>query len=131
MHSLRELSLQQLIRLTQIDYDREMAFIATISGEGSDADREIEIGVARYATNPDGDSCEFAIVVADAWQGKGVARHLMIALIDTARDRGFKSMLGTILVENTRMQKFVTSLGFVLAPHPDDPGLRRATLVLN
>jgi len=130
MHSLRELSLQQLIRLTQIDYDREMAFVATIAGEGEQAGQEVEIGVARYATNPDGDSCEFAIVVADDWGGKGVARHLMIALIDTARDRGFESIEGTILMENTRMQKFVTSLGFVLAPHPEDPGLRRATLLL-
>jgi acetyltransferase len=126
MNTIRELSQAQLIRLTQIDYDREMAFIAmTEPGE-----QPTEIGVARYATNPDGESCEFAIVVADTWQGKGVARRLMGILIDTARSRGLKYMNGDFLAENTRMLRFVASLGFVLSPHPEDSGLKRGVLVL-
>jgi len=127
MNTIREVSPAQLIRLTQIDYDREMAFVATID----DAGAEKEIGVVRYATNPDGDSCEFAIVVADDWQGKGLARRLMGTLIDTARGAGLRYMHGDFLAENTRMLAFVASLGFVLSPHPEDHGLKRGVLVLN
>jgi acetyltransferase len=127
MNTLRELSQAQLVRLTQIDYDREMAFVAMAPQDGE----ETEIGVARYATNPDGESCEFAVVVADVWQGKGVARRLMGILIETARDRGLKYMNGDFLAENSRMLKFVASLGFVLSAHPEDSGLRRGVLVLD
>jgi acetyltransferase len=127
MNTLRELSQAQLIRLTQIDYDREMAFVAIAHQNGE----ELEIGVSRYATNPDGESCEFAVVVADAWQGKGVARRLMGVLIDAARNRGLKYMNGDFLAENTRMLRFVASLGFVLSAHPEDSGLRRGVLVLD
>ncbi|MBL8491239.1 MAG: GNAT family N-acetyltransferase, partial [Rhodocyclaceae bacterium] len=128
MNTLRELTQSQLIRLTQIDYDREMAFVATIPGAEGEL---LEVGVARYATNPDGESCEFAIVVADTWQGKGLARRLMGILIEAARSRGLKYMNGDFLTENTRMLKFVASLGFVLSAHPEDPGLKRGVLVLN
>ena len=127
MNTIREISPAQLIRLTQIDYDREMAFVATIDVEG----REKEIGVGRYATSPDGDSCEFAIVVADDWQGKGLARRLMGILIDTARSSGLKSMHGDFLAENSRMLAFVAGLGFVLSAHPEDHGLKRGVLMLN
>ncbi|MFA7269536.1 MAG: bifunctional acetate--CoA ligase family protein/GNAT family N-acetyltransferase [Sterolibacterium sp.] len=127
MNTLRELSQAQLNRLTQIDYDREMAFVATIP-QGED---ELEVGVARYATNPDGESCEFAIVVADSWQGKGLARHLISVLIDAARTHGnLKYMHGEFLSTNRRMIKFVSELGFILSAHPDDPGLKRGVLEL-
>ncbi|MDR1999913.1 MAG: bifunctional acetate--CoA ligase family protein/GNAT family N-acetyltransferase, partial [Zoogloeaceae bacterium] len=127
MNTIRELSLAQLIRLTQIDYDREMAFIALTEIDG----KETQIGVARYATNPDGESCEFAIVVSDQWQGKGVARRLMGILIDSARAGGLKYMNGDFLSENTRMLRFVANLGFVLSPHPEDSGLKRGVLILD
>lgn len=127
MNTIRELSPTQLIRLTQIDYDREMAFVATVPN-GND---EHEVGVVRYATNPDAESCEFAIVVSDDWQGKGLARRLMGILIDTARARGYKYMTGDFLAENTRMLKFVASLGFVLHVHPEDAGLKHGVLQLN
>lgn len=126
MNTLRELSPAQLIRFTQIDYDREMAFVAVLESEAG----ETEIGVARYVTNPDGESCEFAIVVADQWQGQGLARRLMAAVIDAARGRGLRFMTGDFLGENLRMIKFVTSLGFVVSPHPEDIGLKRGVLAL-
>jgi len=122
------LSQGQLTRLTQIDYDREMAFVATVQ----QGDEDSEVGVARYATNPDGESCEFAIVVADAWQGKGLARRLIGVLIEAARTHGgLKYMYGEFLSENRRMIKFVTDVGFVLSPHPEDPGLKRGVLELS
>ena len=129
MNTIRELTPAQLVRLTQIDYDREMAFIATVPD--GDESREVQVGVARYAINPDGESCEFAIVVADDWQGEGLARRLMSVLIDTARKHaGLKTMNGDFLSENQRMIKFVTRLGFVLSAHPEDPGLKRGVLAL-
>jgi len=127
MNTIRELSQGQLARMTQIDYDRDMAFVATMEKDG----KPFEIGVARYATNPDGESCEFAIVVADEWHGRGLARQLMGVLVDSARSRGLKYMTGDFLAENRRMLKFVTNLGFVLGPHPDDHGLKRGLLKLN
>lgn len=128
MNTIRELAPAQLIRLTQIDYDREMAFVAVIQED----EHPMEVGVARYAINPDGESCEFAIVVADKWQGKGLARRLMSVLIETAKNhRGLKFMNGDFLADNQRMIKFVTNLGFVLSPHPEDAGLKRGMLALN
>jgi len=128
MNTIHELPPAQLARLTQIDYDREMAFIATIEEAGC----SVEVGVARYAINPDGESCEFAIVVADAWHGTGLARRLMSVLIDAAKNHGgLKSMNGEFLSGNQHMIRFVTRLGFVLSPHPEDAGLKLGVLSLS
>ena len=70
MNSVQELTEDMLVRFTQIDYSREMALVAVTLVE----DREVELGVARYAINPDGDTCEFALVVAVPFQGKGIKR---------------------------------------------------------
>ena len=83
------------------------------------------------AINPDGESCEFAIVVADDWQGRGLARRLMEIAIAAAKQKGLKHMTGEFLAENTRMLKFVASLGFDLQVHPDDSALRFGVLPLN
>ncbi len=126
MNALKELAPAQLIRLTQIDYDREMAFVAVENQDGV----EKEVGVVRYSINPDAESCEFAIVVADDWQGKGLARRLMEILIDAARTKGLKFITGEFLAENNRMLKFVAGLGFELQVHPEDPALRFGVLKL-
>jgi len=126
MDTIRELTPQMLMRFTQIDYDREMAFIA-VSGTG---DEETEVGVARYVTNPDGSSCEFAIVVADDWQRRGLGRRLMTQLIEVARARGLARMVGHILATNRSMLTLAASLGFAVGESPDDPTVRRATLTL-
>jgi len=126
MDALRELTPQMLARFTQIDYDREMAFIATVEREG----REAEIGVCRYITNPDGDSCEYAIVVADDWQRRGLGRRMMVALIDVARGRGLREMIGHILAQNRGMLGLCTELGFSIADSQDGPEVKRVTLAL-
>jgi len=126
MDTIRELTPQMLVRFTQIDYDREMAFIA-VTREGN---AETEVGVARYVTNPDGSSCEFAIVVADDWQRRGLGRRLMTQLIEVARARGLARMVGHILATNRGMVTLAASLGFNVAESPDDPTVRRATLTL-
>jgi acetyltransferase len=126
MDALRELPRAMLVRFTQLDYQREMAIVAVI-GEGDD---ERQIGVARYTTNPDGESCEFAVVVADDWQGKGLGKGLMRYLMQIARNRGLKQMEGEVLTANTGMLHMVTELGFHASTSPDDPGLRHVVAPL-
>jgi len=127
MNTLRELTPSMLARFTQIDYDREMAFVA-VREEGA---RETEIAVARYVTNPDGETCEFAVVVADAWQGKGVGRRMLERLIEVAQRRGLKRMAGQVLASNQPMLALCTKLGFELHDHPEDATLKRAMLILD
>jgi acetyltransferase len=126
MNSVRELTPSMLTRFTQIDYDREMAFVAVRGDQG----REEEIAVARYITNPDGRTCEFAVVVADAWQQRGLGRRLMETLITVARSRGLDVMVGHILAENDPMLSLCVKLGFRITEHPEDATVRRATLAL-
>jgi acetyltransferase len=116
MQALRELTPEMLIRFTQIDYDREMAFIAVLEQDG----KELEVGVARYATNPDGESCEFALVVDDEWQHKGIGSRLMTILMTTAKARGFKTMEGEILADNRQMLNLVDHLGFSTSVSAED-----------
>jgi len=120
MNSIHELSLEMLVRFTQIDYHNEMALVAIFTG----SDGEEEIGVARYMTNPDKKTCEFAIVVSDKWQGKGIARLLMQKLIEIARNRGLEVMEGQVLANNFRMLELMTSLIFEIANDPTDPGIK-------
>lgn len=113
MQALRELTPDMLVRLTQIDYDREMAFIALSREQGED----VEIGVARYSINPDKSSCEFALVIADAWQNRGLGGLMMEALIGTARAKGLRTIEGEVLAHNTGMLRLMERLGF--ARHQD------------
>jgi len=107
----------KLIRfLTEIDYDRHMAFVC-VHGEGDGS--EI-CGDARYVVNPDGRSCEFGVVVANAWRRSGIAGLLMEALIRAARERGLSSMEGLVLSENPAMLRFARALGFEVCPVPED-----------
>jgi len=126
MHTVRELTPQMLVPFTQIDYDREMALIAVATKDG----HEEEVGVTRYITNPDGSSCEFAIVVDDKWQKQGLGRHLMTQLIEIARSKGLATMGSDILAANQPMLALAASLGFAIGEVPGEAGLRRATLAL-
>ncbi len=110
MDTLRELSPAMLSRFTQIDYDREMALVATMR------DSDTLLGVARYVINPDSESCEFALAVADAWQGHGLGHKLMTALMDVAHAKGLKLMEGETLSGNTGMKDLAASLGFENLP---------------
>jgi acetyltransferase len=126
MNALRELTPMMLARFTQIDYDREMAFIATIEDQGV----EREIGVVRYIMNPDGESCEFALVVADEWQRRGLGRRMMTLLIDVARARGLREMIGHVLAENSGMLGLSESLGFMVKPSSEGPQVKQVSLAL-
>lgn len=126
MEDVKELSESMLVRLTQIDYSREMALIAV----KNEHDKEFGLGVARYAINPDGESCEFALVVADSIRGKGLGHKLMITLMDTARSKGLKTMEGEVFNSNTNMLKLMKSLDFAIQPNPDDDSIKIVRKVL-
>jgi acetyltransferase len=108
MRAIEELTPEMLVRFTQIDYDREMAFVAIFEKDG----QEEEIGVARYSVEPDGESAEFAVVVADAWHGLGVGTLLLEALIESARQRGVRELIGEVLPRNRSMLALAERLGF-------------------
>ena len=95
MDALRELSPQMLSHFTQVDYDHHMALVAV-----SMEPRETEVAVARYIVTPGAASCEFAIVVADAWQRRGVATRLLAALAASARRAGIARFEVMTLADN-------------------------------
>jgi acetyltransferase len=127
MNTFHELSREMLVRLTQIDYHNEMALIAMVNRGGEDE----QIGVARYVTNVDRKSCEFALVVADAWRGRGIAHHLMRELMDVARDRDLETIEGQVLANNRRMLRLMTSLGFQIERDSDDESIRQVVARLH
>jgi acetyltransferase len=126
MHALSRLTDDMLVRFTQLDYDRELGLVALHKNAGS----EVPLGVARYIGDSDEVGCEFAIVVTDAWQKRGVASQLMRALIAAARARRFSCMHGDVMAENARMLQWMIRLGFSVKSHPDDPLVRVVTLQL-
>lgn len=123
MQAVHELTPEMLVRFTQIDYDREMALIAVVEPEPA---VETQVAVARYTANPDRRSCEFAVVVADEWQGRGIGTHLMHSLMRVAKSRGITLMEGEIIAGNTHMLGLMARLGFKVRPNPDDEGIVQA-----
>ena len=117
-------------QLTTIDYSRDMALAAIVMTQES----EVLIGVARYVMDSQASeypaACEFAIVVADAWQGRGIGRHLMAKLMEVARNRGVPRLFGEILAINHGMLVMVKKLGFRTERHPEDATVIRAALDL-
>lgn len=115
---------QMLLRLTQLDYEREMAFIAL-----DVADRNLA-GIVRLSADPDHEVAEYAILVRSDLQGQGVGWALLRHLIDYAAADGLKRIEGIILNENTKMLEMCRELGFTIRHHPSELGLSLATLSL-
>ena len=114
---------RMIVRLTQLDYDRDMAFVAlTPSGELA--------GVARLSCDPDRTLGEYAVLIRSDLHGRGLGRALMEQLIAWARAEGIKRVESMILVENTGMQRLAGSLGMTLLPDPEDPGVIQSHLTL-
>ena len=133
--SLRELPPTLLSRLTLIDYDREMALVAIHRERVTDAQGEVTVkkrivGVSRYITNPDKTSCEFSLVVADDFNGKGLGSRLMLSIMEEARDKGLDEIEGLVLANNPGMLKLMKGLGFIVKPFPDDPDFKLVTHAL-
>ncbi len=101
-------------RLTQIDYDREMALVAL-------SDQTV-LGIARYFADPDRLSAEYAVAVRSDWHGRGVGYVLMNRLIRIARQYGIGELVGEVLRDNRPMLAMCRELGFALSPDPAEPG---------
>jgi len=130
-----ELPPSMLSRFTLIDYDREMALVAvvmerSVSPDGTVLESERIVGVSRYITNPDQTSCEFSLVVADEFSGKGIGSRLMESIIDVARDKGLSEIDGLVLANNPDMLKLVRRLGFTVKSFPEDPDFKLVTYML-
>ena len=114
--SRREVPHSELARYSQIDYDREMTFIALAPAD--EHGRQAMVGEVRAACDPDNERAEFAILVASAWQGKGLGHLLMGKMIGYLRGRGTGEIVGQCLVQNTGMQALARNAGFEVATVP-------------
>jgi len=124
--SVGRLSAARLAWLAGTDFSRHAAFIVTHGAAGT----EQAVAEGRWVCTGGQPEAEFALSVADAWQGLGVGRRLLAALVDTARRRGLHTLVGDVLQANQAMQALAGSLQFACDDHPDDAGLVRATLAL-
>ena len=122
---VREFSHQFLARMTQIDYAREMAFVAL--ADGPDGEPEM-LGVVRFFADPDYEKAEYAVLARSDLKGMGLGWVLMRHLIRYAKAEGLKTLYGTVLKENATMLKMCQELGYEVKRDPDDPMLFAVTL---
>jgi acetyltransferase len=132
--AITELPAPLLARLTLIDYDREMALVAVASdaapaAEGGPASERI-VGVSRIITNPDQASCEFSLLVADDFAGRGLGSRLMESIIEVAREKGLTEIDGLVLAQNSGMLRLMKNLGFAVKPFAEDPDFRLVSRAL-
>jgi acetyltransferase len=121
--AIKELSKKDLKNFTDPDSRNTVALIVLHSGETG----EEEIGVARYVIDPDGVNCEFAIVVTDTWQKRGIGTRLMNALVSHLQGSGVKRISGYVLKENPVMREFIKQMGFTETNIPDDQSILLVT----
>lgn len=108
-------------RLIEVDGVREVALAATTMLE----DNELIIGVGRYVLDTEIGGCEFALVIADAWQGRGIGRRMLEKLMAIARARRIEFIYGDVLSTNVQMLALARHMGFAAARHPDDATVTR------
>ena len=114
--SPRKLTSQEIQRFVRIDYARELALIALAV-----VDNKVrQVAVARYAPEPDSPSCDFGIVVADEWQGRGLGEALLVSLVRAAAKAGVQELTGLTLADNVAMRGLARRLGFRIKRDPHD-----------
>ncbi len=123
----REVRREDALRLLDLDYRDRMAVAASI-GEPPD---ETFIGVSRYARIAGTDQADCAIVVADAWQGRGIGTELMRSLGRAARANGIHTLIGWSLGENQRIHAWARRFGYDVRTEPNSGGQVRITLDLD
>jgi acetyltransferase len=120
---IRSLSHRLAARLTQIDYDREMALVALQGGT--------VLGIARFFADPDREKAEYAIAVRTDWHGRGVGYLLMTRLIEVAEEWGVAELVGDVLSENTPMLAMCRELGFAISRNASDSVVMRVSKKLD
>ncbi|MDY0040790.1 MAG: GNAT family N-acetyltransferase [Desulforhabdus sp.] len=127
LNPIKELPHALAARLTQIDYDREMALVLT----GTNAGGEVDLyGSVRIIADPDNERAEFAVLLRPDMTGLGLGPLLLRRIIDYARSRGVREVFGEVLDENTTILRLCEALGFKRRPNRDDPGIVDVTLKL-
>ena len=106
--ALKEFDHPFAARLTQIDYDREMALVATAPGSAE------LLGVVRLSADPDKDAAEFAVMVRSDLKGTGLGYSLMCQILEYARESGIRRVFGDVLRHNERMLRMARDLGFTI-----------------
>jgi acetyltransferase len=124
---IKTLTHEMAARLTQIDYDRQMALVLTTDAVAGEA--EI-FAVARLTCDPDNEEAEFALIVGDDFAGRGIGTRLMTKLVAYARARGVGSMIGVILSDNQAMLSICRKLGFAIAEESEERSVKVARLDL-
>lgn len=119
MTSMRDLPPELLRRFTQVDYADHLALVAEVFVEG----RETVIAEARYVRRPDPTAAEFAVSVAEAWRGKGLASLMLGKLACRAAGAGVERIVGETLASNARMLSLARKAGFTIKPSPEMRGL--------
>ncbi len=127
MHVFKELTHAEAARLTQLDYDRDMALVALRQRAGQAPEG---CGVARISRDPDRERAEFAIILLRDATGIGLGSLLLRRLIDHARTQGIRELFGEILRDNDSMLELCRAMGFTVEVCPEDPGVMIATLPL-
>ena len=122
---IRSFSHDLAARMTQIDYDRELALVILPRGQ-----HDSIIGMGTLAADPDGARAEFAVLVDKQHCGLGLGRHLLQQFLEHARRRGIGAVFGEILAENTPMLKLARGMGFSVRAMPDDPGCVHAEIAV-
>jgi acetyltransferase len=121
--AIRALSAEQIARLTQVDYEREMALVAVRPNGDT-------VGVARLVREMDTGEAEFAVVVQADAKGHGIAGALMRHLLDWGRSKGVREVVGQVLADNAPMLAFIRKLGFKVRRSPGDADIMEARLAL-
>jgi len=120
---IKELDHRMAARLTQIDYDREMALVLTDPGS---AETEI-LGVMRISADAHRIRGEYAGAVRSDMKGEGLGRLLLEEIVEYGRSRGIGEIWGEVLAENAPMLGLVRKMGFAIRPDPDEPGVMTVT----
>ena len=125
-HYVKVIPRRDMARLTQIDYDREMAFVA--SAPGADGEAET-LGVVRIVATPDNETAEFAIIIRSDMKGQGLGSGLMRKMIDYSRERGIRIFSGDVMYDNQPMLDLLKRFGFTFG-RSEEPGIVRCRLDL-
>jgi acetyltransferase len=127
--SMKELPATLLVRLTQIDYDREIALIA-VPPPKDGVESDSILGVVRLIADPDRERAEFGVIVRSDAKGHGLGGLLMRAILDYARETGVGRIEGSVFRDNAAMLRLASGLGFTVKTDPDDPSVMRVILPL-
>jgi acetyltransferase len=125
--ALQELTHETAARLTQIDYDREMALVLAEHGQAGAAEL---FGIGRIVADPDNSQAEFSLTVRDDVAGEGIGTLLLQRIIDYARQRGTGEIFGHIMSENRTMLEMCDRFGFRVEDGPDWPEITVVRLTL-